>query len=189
MSEKFSIDSDFNVFDEWGKTIGKFTPKGGGLDGLFMIFTLIFVGIIGFAIYAIFRVIIEGFSALGKKNWNKAILYLIPLWLPLLIIITVGLGISVQALVQAPKVDFELMNPGGEPTGFPAHPGRFYKYIIYNNGNSKISIEDAWNYIRIIDSGQSRSVELYFDPAKPKCYYINLAQVIPVNLKQICQNR
>ena len=79
MDGNFRIGSDlgggFNVFDEWGNFMGKFIPAGGA-GGCWGVFALIVFGIIAFLIYLLIRLIIEGFKALGRKQWGWATLYL-----------------------------------------------------------------------------------------------------------------
>ncbi len=76
MSGKFDIGDDFNVFDEWGNNVGKFTPTGVGLEnGCLMIVTLIIAWTLGFFIYALFRLIGKGFQEVGRGDWGKAMMY------------------------------------------------------------------------------------------------------------------
>ena len=101
MSGKFSIGNDFNVFDEWGNHIGKFTPSGGGFDGCIMMIGLVLVGIIGYAFYFLIKLLVkmvaEGFKSLGKREWGLAIIYLIPIWIP----IVIGVAISISGINNA----------------------------------------------------------------------------------------
>ena len=83
MSGKFDIGEDFNVFDEWGNYVGKFTPRGGSADGFIAIIAVIFLWVFGFAIYLIFKMIKNGFKALVEGRWIAAIFYLSPIWITL----------------------------------------------------------------------------------------------------------
>lgn len=68
--------SDFNVFDEWGNYVGKFTPAGSGFgDTILMLIAMLILWTIGFSIYLFFKLIIEGFKAAARMEWGKAALY------------------------------------------------------------------------------------------------------------------
>ncbi len=69
---------DFDVFDEWGNWVGKFTPAGAGAGyGCLLLVALILVGVIGFFVYLLIKVMIilitEGYQAAKKKEWGKVL--------------------------------------------------------------------------------------------------------------------
>ncbi|HTK03153.1 MAG TPA: hypothetical protein VL401_00040 [Alphaproteobacteria bacterium] len=61
----FNVDSDFNIFDEWGNFQGKFVPEGGGMNGCLGIIALIIAGVLIFGIYIVIRSLFEGFKSLS----------------------------------------------------------------------------------------------------------------------------
>ena len=76
MSGKFDIEDNFNVYDEWGNYVGKFTPTGSSSENAFlMLIAMIFLWTMGFIIYALFRLISKGFQEAKKGNWGKTIAY------------------------------------------------------------------------------------------------------------------
>jgi hypothetical protein len=150
-----------DVFDEWGNYVGKFTPSDGGLDGCFMIIALIIVGIIGFAIYAVvkilIKVVIKGFEALGQKKWGEAIACLSPIWLSVilaLVLIAAG-GASVvnqqnqqkQQNAQATQTEqaWQVQNVV-EPTETAQSEIQALKTLLTFNNVQKITCDQApWN--------------------------------------------
>lgn len=71
------MDGKFDVFDEYGRFIGRIVPSGqGAADSFFALLAIILLWIFGFLIYSLIRLIIEGFKALGKGDFGKAILCL-----------------------------------------------------------------------------------------------------------------
>lgn len=64
---------DFDVFDDWGNFVGKFTPAGGG-GCLFGIAILILLAA-GFVIYQFIKMVVMGFVALSKGKWGEALMY------------------------------------------------------------------------------------------------------------------
>lgn len=67
--------SDFNVFDEWGNYVGRFTPSGKGTaDSIIMFFAVIILWTIGFLVYLFIKLVVEGFRAAAEGNWGKAVL-------------------------------------------------------------------------------------------------------------------
>lgn len=87
MSGKFSIGDGFNVFDEWGNYVGKFEPRGGGIEGLIAIIGLT---IFGFGFYFLFKMIKAGFKALFEGRWMTAVVCLAPIWIPLFAVAVIG---------------------------------------------------------------------------------------------------
>lgn len=79
MSGDFHVEPDlgggFNVTDIWGNFKGKFIPAGGG-GGCWGVLALIIFGLIAFVIYLMIMMVIEGFKALGKKKWGRAVAFL-----------------------------------------------------------------------------------------------------------------
>jgi hypothetical protein len=72
------MDGKFDVFDEYGQYVGRIAPSGqGALDSCFMLLAVILLWMFGFLIYALIRLLIEGFKALGKGEIGKAVRYLI----------------------------------------------------------------------------------------------------------------
>jgi hypothetical protein len=100
MDGKFNIGNGFNVFDEWGNFVGKFTPNGGGADGCLAVIVLIFVAFIGYAFYALIRIIIEGFKACGQHKWGLAFLCFTPIWLPALVVFMAIINNNAQVQMQ-----------------------------------------------------------------------------------------
>lgn len=70
------MDGEFNVFDEWGNYVGKFTPAGSGFgDAIFMMIAMIILWTIGFLIYLFIKLIVNGFKAAKEEDWGRAIGY------------------------------------------------------------------------------------------------------------------
>lgn len=71
------MSGDFDVFDEWGNLIGKFTPRGSGcLDTIALILVLLLLWTIGFFIYLLIKLTINGFKALLAGKWGQALINL-----------------------------------------------------------------------------------------------------------------
>lgn len=90
MSGKFDIGSDFNVFDEWGNYVGKFSPSGGGFDGCLFAIALIVLWTVGFAIYLLAKMLIKGIKALAGGDVLNAIKYLA---IPMLLLTILSLNL------------------------------------------------------------------------------------------------
>lgn len=70
--------SDFNVFDEWGNRVGKFTPTGSGCgDSIAMAFALMFLWTIGFVIYALIWLITNGIKSIAEGKLTRGMAFLI----------------------------------------------------------------------------------------------------------------
>lgn len=77
------MDTKFNVFDEWGNFIGRFTAVGSGADNCAVMVAFLIMGVIISVIYMLFRLIIEGFKALFAGRLGMAFVY----WaIPLLLV-------------------------------------------------------------------------------------------------------
>lgn len=66
-----------DLFDEYGNFVGRFEPSGGGFEGFFFLIGVVFLWAFGFLIYLFFKLIINGFKAMGRGDWGKALAYLI----------------------------------------------------------------------------------------------------------------
>jgi len=69
------MSGEFDVFDEWGSYVGKFTPAGGGWDGCFFAIAMLILWTIGFLVYLLVRLVVQGFRAAGRREWDKAAAY------------------------------------------------------------------------------------------------------------------
>lgn len=70
------MDGEFNVFDEWGNYVGKFTPTGSGFgDAILMVIAMIVLWTIGFLIFSFIKLIANGFKAAKKGDWENALMY------------------------------------------------------------------------------------------------------------------
>ncbi len=70
------MDGEFNVFDEWGNNVGKFTPAGSGFgNAILMIIAMLVLWTIGFLIYLFIRLIAKGYKAARKGDWENALMY------------------------------------------------------------------------------------------------------------------
>jgi hypothetical protein len=93
---------EFNVFDEWGNYVGKFTPSGGGENAIIMFIVVILLWVFGFLVYALFRLLQEGLRALFHGKWITAALYLSPFLVVTLMIvfsITVSFATAIPAAI------------------------------------------------------------------------------------------
>lgn len=80
------MNDQFSVFDSWGNKVGDFIPTGGGcVDSVIGLFAMIILWTIGLAVYALIKLIAEGFKALGQGKWGLAIACFIPIWLPIIL--------------------------------------------------------------------------------------------------------
>lgn len=70
---------DFDVFDEWGNYMGKFTPSG-GFDGCLATIAVMIAIQITVLILILFRIVTEGFKALFRGEWKSAMVGLSPIW-------------------------------------------------------------------------------------------------------------
>lgn len=111
------MSGDFDVFDEWGNFVGKFTPSGGGFEGLFMIMALIFLWVFGFVIYLVVKLIIQlirkGSRAVSERKWGLAIACFGILIAPLLLFmgtILGSLGVRASSLVLADKITNQVVD-------------------------------------------------------------------------------
>lgn len=66
-----------DLFDEYGNFVGRFEPSGGGFEGFFFLIGVVFLWAFGFLIYLFFKLIINGFKAMGRGDWGKALQYLL----------------------------------------------------------------------------------------------------------------
>lgn len=66
-----------DLFDEYGNFVGRFEPSGGGFEGFFFLIGVVFLWAFGFLIYLFFKLIINGFKAMGRGEFGKALAYLI----------------------------------------------------------------------------------------------------------------
>lgn len=89
-----------DLFDEYGNFVGRFEPSGGGFEGFFFLIGVVFLWAFGFLIYLFFKLIINGFKAMGRGEFGKALAYLI---VPCVIVL---LGtLSVVGVIAASAVD------------------------------------------------------------------------------------
>ncbi len=59
----------FDVFDEWGNFVEKFTPAGGG--GCLFGIALLLLLAAGFVVYVYIKMVVMGFVALSKGKWGE----------------------------------------------------------------------------------------------------------------------
>lgn len=83
---------DFDVFDEWGNFMGKFTPAGGGC---WFTIAILFLSVIGFWIYLLIKLTVNGFKSAKKGDWKRAIVYLA---LPIITLLSSTLPPIVEAV-------------------------------------------------------------------------------------------
>jgi hypothetical protein len=69
------MDDRFDVFDEWGNFIGRFTAIGSGANNCAVMLALLITGVVVSIIYMLFRLIVEGFKALFTGRFGMALLY------------------------------------------------------------------------------------------------------------------
>lgn len=92
------MDGEFNVFDEWGTYVGKFTPAGGGFDGCLFAIAMLLLWTVGFLVYLLVRLVVQGFRAASRKEWDQAAKY----WaVPGLIVAWFVLSLASAAATQA----------------------------------------------------------------------------------------
>lgn len=157
MSGKFTIDSNFNVFDDWGQFAGTITPAGGDeLGFVYLILMLIVLAI--FATYFLLRLLISGVIALINREWIKGIIYLSPFWMSAIIMLTAtSYNNIVQSRIEniAQGVDYHLIRSTTGPDGVN------YQYRIYNGTDTQIRILDMWGYERDINPKETKTVEIF----------------------------
>jgi len=92
------MSGEFDVFDEWGSYVGKFTPAGGGWDGCLFAIAMLILWTVGFLVYLLVRLVVQGFRAAGRKEWDKAVEY----WaIPGLVVGVFFLALASSAATQA----------------------------------------------------------------------------------------
>lgn len=97
-AKEAKMSGEFDVFDEWGSYVGKFTPAGGGWDGCLFAIAMLFLWTVGFLVYLLVKLVVQGFRAAGRKEWDKAAAY----WaVPGLIVVWYVLGLASTAATQA----------------------------------------------------------------------------------------
>lgn len=70
------MDGEFNVFDEWGNYVGKFTPAGAGCaDSIFLVIAMLILWTVGFLIFLFIKLIVKGFRAAKEGDWENALMY------------------------------------------------------------------------------------------------------------------
>lgn len=130
--------NEFDVFDEWGNWVGKFTPEdsSGGVVGTIV---LLFVGILLFAVYAFFKLIYDGFKALFRGELLKACLYFTPIWMTLLYVLFVSTVVGGQVLMSR---NISNMISIENLSFVECNGARNYSYTVKNISNRDLIIDD-----------------------------------------------
>lgn len=98
------MDHDFDVFDEWGRWVGKFTPAGAGCgDSILLLIALVFIGTIGFLFYLVFKAASAIFGEVLKTEGGRTLIKAI---FTLMVIYAIGrvAVYSVQALIENQEI-------------------------------------------------------------------------------------
>lgn len=182
MKDFFTIEpspSGFNVFDEWGHFKGNFTPTGSGENGCLMLITFALVGVIGFCIYLVYRMTVEGLRSLFRGEWIKAIVLFAPVWLFLGIILVGMFSMALKSLESSQGLQnitienvtslnceyskgwirYDVVNNWNRPVQVWA-PLSLYSNPCGSNGTTVDFPNRGWN----LKAGQRVSVYSYYDP-------------------------
>lgn len=149
------MSGEFDVFDEWGNFVGKFTRAGAGGEGCFLTIAVMIVATFAFAVYLLVKLTVEGFRAAFQKKWDKAVLYwLAPGLTALFLVVSMMTAAATQAnevrlekarseeiawAQQEPNAAFTVVRTGGVGGEFffnerPWHVAEYYGvYRVTNN--------------------------------------------------------
>lgn len=128
------MSGEINVFDEWGNYMGKFQPAGGGcLEFVGMLAAYAFLA----AIIFLFFLVKGGVQAIARKNWSKAILYLLAPTILLVMLLTKLLtNTEVITSVTAWQVDIKevRINESMDTVDTLVFNGMKYPILFISNG-------------------------------------------------------
>ena len=175
----------FDVFDEWGNYVGRFTPSGGILQGLLGVLVLIIAWSVGILVYSFFRLVVRGFQSAIAGEWVSALGYWSGPMIVSIIIGTLLLGGNVSALVahnQQLKQDAQTtqaitqleQNP---PISVSASRGPCPNDAVCSWGNVGpyvvINVENSW----------SGSVTVHpTDLSGPTCFLLPDSEALPIEM-------